>query len=1278
MKRVSLRTKGLLFVALITLIPLLLAGIIGCITSRNSMLNSYMEQASSNLTASAGNMSSWMAIRRAEVLVMSHNNTMLQGTDTSKLDYFKEQLKHFGTVYNSIGYIAPDGSAVSTGGLSRSLQNWLYINRSKLSSSMPAEPLVPVLDGEQQIFIMAPVLREDGQSQGFVYASILLSSLESFFESPVHGTSKTRLYNDKGDLLYGDKEEAAGADGDVWGSFDSSQLDQYLGMQEMNTDGKRHIFFYSKVSNTSWYLVSDVSLSQLASKLVPVYAGIAVSIGLAELIILGLCFLYFTRIINRLNKILGVTEQAAARSFETEHLSELPDDEIGQLAGSVNSMKAQLSEMFDQLEAVINQNQYAFIILNEQFRIVGLNAAAEELLGYKLEELKGHATPLVFMDEREIRLMAEQLSADLGQEIQPGLQVLKEIQLLQSPVQREWTFISKDGTRTPVVHTSNPLRDPKGRITGYVGMAYNVSEKNQVERTRNRLLNIVESARDLIASVDRHGRIVYINGAGQTILGLDGNSDYRMKTFLSREMFADLVAGAQTACEEGYWEGEVELLALNGEIIPVSMVVVVHLDDKTGEFYFSCIARDINEQRSVQEELLRAKQEAEDANQAKSRFLALMSHEIRTPLNGIIGLSQLIRKTGLSETQKEYIDKIGISSDTLLRLVNDILDFSKIEAGRSDIERFAFRMDELLNQLAGQLSVFLGGKENFEFMIMTPPDMPKTMMGDPLRLEQILLNICMNAIKFTEQGRVKLQLSIMQLSQDTATIRFVVEDTGIGMTKEQLSRLFKPFTQGDSSTTRKYGGTGLGLFIATHFLEMMESKLKVESEAGVGSKFHFSLHFPVVGGVSAPVYALRGKLAEKPVWVLENDPQMSELLCGWLESFGLVTVPFTSWKGAKERLSRVGAGALPGFVLLDMEMEDMYGMETWIEFQRKAREEGVPTVVMTTSYGRDELLQLPEADRPSTLLTKPLTRLALFRSLSGLLERKEEPKELPSLPESLAEHQDLNHPQIRILLAEDNKINQLVSVESLKGYGFMVGIAENGKEVLEKLETEEWHLVLMDIHMPVMDGEEAVGRIRQNPKFRKLPVIALTANGLKADHERYIKLGMDDVITKPVDARVLYETVARWLGKAAGKTEPEHAAREEETRKAKPAVPEPEAEPLRHVRGIDMAALVARVGGKRGIADHMLQRFMADYGSFCDGLVQDLERGDMLSAKRRAHTLKGVASNLSAGRIMSLATTLDKMLQRPRVKREEWILPVELLGKELSALIKSIEEAYDS
>lgn len=450
-----------------------------------------------------------------------------------------------------------------------------------------------------------------------------------------------------------------------------------------------------------------------------------------------------------------------------------------------------------------------------------LNQAAEKLIGYKTEELIGHATPLLFMDPDEIRREAERLSEKLGVHVEPGLEVFKMLRHVNFSYERQWTFVHKDGTKIPVRHFSNGLRDQQGRLTGVLGMAYDITEEVRVEKSRNLLLDIIGSAKDLIASIDHNGSVIYINKAGKRMLGLPLKykpKDY--KSYVEPSMYVYLIKGSRIAVQFGYWEGEAELLTQEGEKINVSLVIVAHPHENTGEYYFSCIARDITEQKHIQEELIRATKEAEQANAAKSS-LAMVSHEIRTPLNGIIGLSQLMRRTGLSASQKDYMDKLGISSESLLRIINDLLDFSKIEAGKVEVERIAFHPQEPLSRLTDQLCIFMGGKEQFEFIFEVPEKLPSSLLGDQMRLEQILLNLCMNAIKFTERGYVKLILKMVEQGPDGLKLQFTVEDTGIGMTKKQIDKLFVPFTQADGSTTRKYGGTGLGLVIANALVRMM-------------------------------------------------------------------------------------------------------------------------------------------------------------------------------------------------------------------------------------------------------------------------------------------------------------------------------------------------------------------------------------------------------------------------------------------------------------------------
>ncbi|RJE84297.1 response regulator [Paenibacillus sp. 1011MAR3C5] len=1283
MSNMSLRTKGLILIVLISFIPLLLAGWGNYSTAKDAMMRSEMEKISSKLSSQASNISAWMDIRRAEVLVMSRTSALRYGTNAERLNYFQRELVRSGFTYHAIGFIGQDGIAYRSDGASRDMKGEPFFEPAINGAITITDPYKPVFSVVEQTFIAVPVYGVGTQIEGVIYASIPFTAFNRFFDF-ADENAPVRFYNDEGEIIYGSAPGVARMSSLRSDSTLSEVAHEILSHNEgkvnIQVDGEAYVVFYAKVAGTPWRIALQERYSHMKEMLTPIFWRIVSTIAVAEVFIALSFYLYFNQIIKRLERILSVTKQAAAGEFQAEHLDTSQYDEIGKLAHSVNGMMEHLQEMFDRLNAIINQNQYGFIVLDNEYKVAYLNKTAEEMLGYTTQELAGHATPLLFMDNEEIAVEAERLTEQLGRHIQPGLEVFRELRDDRFSYEREWTFIHKDGHRIPILHSSNGLRDRNGKFSGVVGMLRDISDRKQVEKARNRLLDIVESAKDLIASVDMNGELIYMNRAGKEMLGLPGEEKdaSTVKDHIDPRMYEQILQGAELAREYGYWESNTQLQKSNGEPLFVSMVVVTHVDASTGEPFFSCIARDISEQKLVQEELVRATLEAEEANQAKSRFLALMSHEIRTPLNGIIGLTQLLRKTELSIVQKDYLDKMSMSSETLHRMISDVLDFSKIEADKIEMERLPFQPEELLHRLANGLSVFLGGKEQFEFMIKTPDELPQTLIGDSLRLEQVLLNLCVNAIKFTEKGLVKLELDIVEQHADAVKLRFLIADSGIGMSKSVMDKLFKPFTQADSSTTRKYGGTGLGLVISKSLVEMMGGELHVSSKEGVGSRFAFALSFQVNPYRHELDVAAAAPVPEGTVWIVEDDSKMRDHWTYLFESLGWSAISYNSWQNTRERLRRVGEGVLPDLLLMDMEMPDMYGIETWRLFRSEAEAAGVPIIALTTTYGRDELQQLKEEERPVAILTKPVTRGAIVRSLNEALRSRLAVRQYTMREE----HADrpYAHSQSnaqRVLLAEDNKINQLVAIELLKENGYEVGLAETGEEVLRLLEAGSWDIIMMDIHMPVMDGTEAVRIIRSQERYKHIPIIAVTANAVKKDHDRYIRLGMNDVMTKPLSGDRLREIMKYWLEKAASLPKAQYVLGDGSSSYAGiNRGSSPGSHALAPIAGMDVDSALERVNGKQQILFHMIEQFRLDYDSFMDQLRMMLKQSETQTALRMLHTLKGAAGYLSARELGDAAHEASEAIKRGE-QPKELALVLAHLEKELVQLLAGLHEAVN-
>ena len=752
-------------------------------------------------------------------------------------------------------------------------------------------------------------------------------------------------------------------------------------------------------------------------------------------------------------------------------------------------------------------------------------------------------------------------------------------------------------------------------------------ESLRAELEASKLRAMIEGMEEGVVVVDRDDRVVEVNSWFLRHVGM------KREEVVGRELWEFHGEEANRRIKgilDGFRSGKSEMKSWEREML--GMWVSLRLQPVYfGDSYNGVILNVIDVT-----DLVRARQEAEAASRAKSEFLATMSHEIRTPMNAVLGMAELLSETQLSAEQREYLEMLKLSAENLLEVINDILDFSKIEAGRLELEAKEFDLREVVETTTVTLAN-RAHKKGLELLCHIERGVPQRIVGDPTRLRQILVNLIGNAIKFTEEGYIIVRVREVEREGGKAVLEFSVSDTGIGIPKDKQSKIFESFTQADASTTRKYGGTGLGLAISKQLVEKMGGRIWVESEPGKGSTFYFTIRAPVVEGKGEEVVPkeIKGLRA----MVVDDNPINRLILRETLMSWGIIPVEAADGPSALRALEEAKEAGRPvRLVLLDRKLGDEDGFEVAKAIREAEGYERVPIIVLSSSESHGDGERARRLGIGEVLL-KPVRRSnlydAIIRALAG--EAREERKETASA---------LKGKPIKVLLAEDNPVNQKLALKLLERQGWKVTVAEDGRQAVELAKEGDFDLILMDVQMPEMDGLEATRTIREweEGTGRHVPIVALTAHAFEEDRKRCLEAGMDAYLTKPIKVQELFKTIEELLPHLA------HAESPQQQEPPSPQEPSPEGPTFDMTKALEMA------GGDVEFLKELIEIYRSDYPQKLARIREALERGDAKTLYENAHSLKGSSGNLGLRRAYELALRIEKMGKEGRLEGVEEVL----------------------
>lgn len=940
-----------------------------------------------------------------------------------------------------------------------------------------------------------------------------------------------------------------------------------------------------------------------------------------------------------------------------------------------------LKESETKFHAIIDSIEDSYLEIDLKGNFLFFNRSFCKLLGYEQKELWGKNNR-EFLDPKNTRKV---------------FQIFTEVYISGKPVMgATWEIIHKDGTPRCVDGSISPIRDVEHTIIGFRGIGRDITAQTQREEilalNESRFRDISLSMADWIWEIDAKGCYTFAAGNIEQVLGYTshevlGKTPFefmppseasRMKKILSPTM-----AEGGTIVDVKNWnlkkDGSRVCLLTNG--VPI-------LNTHGKLLGYRGVDKDITQEKHVEDTLRQTNEEllmattqaqamtrkAEMANAAKSEFLANMSHEIRTPMNGIIGMTELALATQLTEEQRGYLEMARMSANSLLGLLNDILDFSKIEAGQMELEAIDFNLRVTLEN-AMDILALRAHEKGLELLCHMPPDIPTDLIGDPNRLRQVVVNLAGNAIKFTEEGEVVIRVVQEGMRGQRIVIHLMVADTGIGIPEEKMGVLFKNFHQVDGSTTRKYGGTGLGLAISKRLVTLMGGTVRVESpnphittgsasvpgHHGRGSVFHFTIPFLRQRPRPSVFRLKRHDLKGLRTLVVDDNATNRLLLTELLTNWGLTPISVVDAKEAMAAAEKAYHEGVPfKLALLDMQMPEIDGFTLAEMIKQTAWGEELKMIMISSIDQRGESTRSKELGI-SAYLSKPVKQSELLDTLLTTMGLQDEEARDTG---SISPHREEGKRPLHILLVEDNEVNQALAINLLKSKGHRVTLATNGREALEAVQAEAFHLVFMDIQMPEMDGLEATRAIRNlSGPEGKVPIIAMTAHAMKGDQERCLKAGMDDYVSKPIKPDTLFTVMEAVI---------EDPMRKKPAPASLPVEEEPE-EP----QNFDLTRAMATVLNDASIFREIVGIFLEEYPEQLAKIWRGIQDHDGTALERAAHSLKGSVGNFGADKAYTAAHHLETMGREGRLETaaEEYMIlqqTLEAMTQELTRVLQGM------